>query len=530
MSIIKLRSYIDKLWNKFWSGGISNPLTAIEQISYLLFMRRLDEEEVKRKRDADYLNEKYKSIFDGTFTLPNTDIKIKKETLRWSHFKQMQPDEMLAHMQTKVFLFIKQLNKEDSPFTKHMQDAVFLIPKPSLLVEAVNIIDLIYAEMEKDFEEGGDPFTDTQGDMYEYLLSEIATAGKNGQFRTPRHIIKLICELVIPKLGDVICDPACGTAGFLLESYQYILTQHTTKKYLKESPDGFWRSTLADKLTDSRIWKQLREKTFYGYDFEATMVRLSLMNLLLHGITCPQIDRVDTLSKKYNEDNKYDVMLANPPFKGNIDKGDINEGFSLATTKTELLFVNRIYTSLKVGGRSGVIVPDGVLFGSSKAHTNLRKMLIEKCELQGIVSMPSGVFKPYAGVSTAILIFTKVYNITDKEHKPATDKVWFYDMTSDGYSLDDKRTKLDEKPLPDIVTAWKERNKQAENDRTAQSFFVSAKEIIANKYDLSINRYKEIVYEEVKYDKPEVILGDILALEKEIIKGIELLKKEVENV
>ena len=510
-----MKSLINQLWDKFWSGGISNPLTAIEQISYLLFMRRLDELDAKQISDAEFTGDKYTSIFVGKFKIPNSNETVDKSTLRWSHFKQLEGGEMLAHMQTRVFLFIKQLNGSNTMFTKHMGDAVFIIPKASLLVEAASIIDRLYEDIEKQMQ-AGQMFHDTQGDMYEFLLSEIAQAGKNGQFRTPRHIIQLMCELVAPKLPETICDPACGTGGFLLGAYQYILTQHTSKDQLFKDENGFTRGTLGDKITDERLWKQLKDKTFYGYDFDSTMVRIGLMNLILHGISNPNIDRRDTLSKKFNEDETYDVILANPPFKGSIDAGDINEGFSLKTTKTELLFVNRIVNSLRIGGRAAVIVPDGVLFGSSTAHKDLRKMLIEKCELQGVVSMPSGVFKPYAGVSTAILVFVK---------GGTTQKVLFYDMQSDGYTLDDKREKIEVNDLPDIVKEWKARSKNKNDDRKEKHFFVPVKEIIENNYDLSINRYKEIAYEPVKYEKPEKLLDKLEKIEDEIGTGLKELRK-----
>lgn len=509
-----MKSLINQLWDKFWSGGISNPLTAIEQVSYLLFMRRLDELDTKQKSDAEFTGDKYTSIFEGKFKIPNSNETVDKATLRWSHFKQMEGGEMLRHMQTKIFPFIKQLNGSNTAFARHMEDAVFIIPKASLLVEAVSIIDRLYEDIEKQMQ-AGQMFHDTQGDMYEFLLSEIAQAGKNGQFRTPRHIIQLMCELVAPKLPETVCDPACGTGGFLLGAYQYILTQHTSKDQLFKDENGFMRGTLGDKITDERLWKQLKDKTFYGYDFDSTMVRIGLMNLILHGIPYPSIDRKDTLSKKFNEDDRYDVILANPPFKGSIDKGDINENLSLKTTKTELLFVNRIVNSLRIGGRAAVIVPDGVLFGSSTAHKDLRKILIEKCELQGIVSMPSGVFKPYAGVSTAILVFVK---------GGTTERVWFYDMQADGYSLDDKRDKIEANDLPDIVKEWKARSKNPNDDRKQKHFFVPVKEIIENGYDLSINRYKEVAYEPHKYDKPEKIFERIDAIEHEIIQGIKELK------
>ena len=514
MLTANLKSEINKLWDKFWSGGISNPLTAMEQISYLLFMRRLDEMDLKKKSDAEWTGEAYKSLFEGIFQVPNTNNKIDKSTLKWSHFKQMEAGEMLAHIQSNVFPFIKELNGTSSHFGIYMKDAIFMIPKPSLLVEAINIIDNIYIEIEEE-SKTGQTFHDTQGDMYEFLLSEISSAGKNGQFRTPRHIIQLMCELTNPKLGDKVADLAAGTGGFLLGAYQHILSHHTSESRLVIDVNGFKKGTFGDKITDERLWTQLRDKTFYGYDFDTTMVRIGLMNLMLHGITNPNFTYTDTLSKKYNEDSLYNIILANPPFKGSIDKNDINETLSLTTTKTELLYVNRIINSLTIGGRAGVIVPDGVLFGSSNAHKQLRKMLIEDCELQGVISMPSGVFKPYAGVSTAIIIFVK---------GGKTEKVWFYDMTADGYTLDDKRNKIEPSDIPNIITSWKKRDKEDNTDRKLKHFFVPVNEIVENNYDLSINRYKEIVYEEVEYEKPALILSKIKAIEDEIRNEIDELK------
>jgi type I restriction enzyme M protein len=499
-----LKSLVNHLWDKFWSGGISNPLTAIEQISYLLFMKRLDVFDIKKRQDAEFTGEPYKLLFDG-----------EKNNLRWSHFKQMEGGKMLTHIQTEVFPFLKTIDKNESPFAKHMGNAVFIISKPSLLVEAVNIIDEIFEEIAKQ-ESKGQGFQDTQGDLYEYLLSEITSAGKLGQFRTPRHIIQLICELVDPKLGDTICDPACGTGGFLLGAYQHIITAYTSKEYRITDENGLTRGLLGDKLTNEKQWIHLKEKTFYGYDMDESMVRIGLMNLMMHGISSPNIEQKDTLSKKYDEDNFYDCIMANPPFKGSIDKGDINESLSINTSKTELLFINRIIKSLKIGGRAGVIVPDGVLFGSSNAHKQTRKMLLNDCELQGIISMPSGVFKPYAGVSTAILIFVKGGD---------TDKVWFYDMQSDGYTLDDKRSKIDGGgDLPDIVDKWKTRKEQTENKLNSKFFYVDKNEIEEADFDLSINRYKVTDYEEVQYEDQEVLLEKIEKLEQEIVAGLSDLK------
>ncbi len=502
-----LKSKIDQLWNKFWSGGISNPLTAIEQITYLLFMKRLDDLDLKRMSDAEFTGEKYTSKFAGKFTLPGTDQKVDKQTLRWSHFKRMSAEEMLNHVQMKVFPFLKTLNGDESPFTRYMKDAVFIIPKPSLLVEAMATIEEIFSEIDKDAQSGGQAFQDIQGDVYEMLLSEIATSGKNGQFRTPRHIIKLIAELVAPQLGNQIADPACGTGGFLLGAYQYMVTQlDKKKKDLIPDEDGFIRNSVSGLLT--KKISDILNDSLYGYDIDVTMVRLGLMNLMMHGVDTPHIDYKDTLSKGFTEYNKYQIIMANPPFTGSIDKGDINESLQLGTTKTELLFVENIYNLLKMGGTAGVIVPQGVLFGSGKAFVEARKILIDKCELKAVITMPSGVFKPYAGVSTAILIFSK---------GGETENVWFYDMQSDGYSLDDKRAKLEGYgDLQDIVTQYKKRDQLKDSDMKEKYFFVAKDKIVAENYDLSMSKYKEDVFEDVVYERPEVILKKLKVLEREI--------------
>lgn len=518
----ELKSKIDQLWNKFWSGGISNPLTAIEQITYLLFMKRVDELDLNRQSDAEFSGDEYTSKFEGTWTPPEHRDKSKKDqqvfavdrnTMRWSEFKRMQAEEMLQHVQTKVFPFLKDLNGSQSKFTHHMKNAVFIIPKPALLVEAVKTIDEIFDIMEKDSQEKGQAFQDIQGDVYEFLLSEIASAGKNGQFRTPRHIIKLMAELVQPQLGHNIGDPACGTGGFLLGAYQYIVTQLAIKagsKNIKPDEDGFVRTSVAAALTDKA--QTILENTLHGYDIDSTMVRLGLMNLMMHGVDNPLIDYKDTLSKSFTEEAQYDIVMANPPFTGSIDKGDINEELTIGTTKTELLFVENIYRLLKKGGTAGVIVPQGVLFGSGNAFKGLRKILVERCDLKAVIAMPSGVFKPYAGVSTAILVFTKVWGAKDKVAAPATENVWFYDMAADGYSLDDKRTKQDGfGDLQDIVTRFKNRDPEKDTDRTQKFFSVPRVEIEAEGYDLSLSRYKEDVFEEVEYEAPGVILDKLIS-------------------
>jgi type I restriction enzyme M protein len=552
----ELKGKIDQLWNKFWSGGISNPLTAIEQITYLLFMKRLDEIDQKKQADAEWNEEDYTSKFVGLWIPPEFRARkddsdsneewqkkledekrhaIDKSKLRWNEFKRMQAEDMLQHVQGKVFPFLKDLNGGESNFTHNMRNAVFIIPKPALLVEAVKTIDEIFVVMEKDSKEKGQAFQDIQGDVYEFLLSEIATAGKNGQFRTPRHIIKLVADLVQPKLGDNIADPACGSGGFLLGAYQYIVTDLAKKagaKDLTPDEDGFIRTSIAAGLTETA--QNILQATLHGYDIDSTMVRLGLMNLMMHGINEPNIDYKDTLSKSYVEETEYNIILANPPFTGSIDKGDINENLTLATTKTELLFVENIYRLLKKGGTAGVVIPQGVLFGAGKAFVDLRKILVDRCDLKAVITLPSGVFKPYAGVSTAILVFTKVWGEKDKVTTPATKHTWFYEMQADGYSLDDKRAKLDGYgDLQDIITNYLQRNAETDcEDRrindTNKCFMVPRDEIASaeNNYDLSLSRYKEDVFEVVEYEKPDIILNRLLKAEVGDIEVSELNKIE----
>jgi type I restriction enzyme M protein len=537
----KLKALIDKLWDRFWSGGISNPLSAIEQITYLLFMKQIDELDLKREKDAEFTGDAFVSRFSGEYFLPQDRAKaeelakpkpketaaekkareaerkrlaIDKATLRWSYFKQLPAAEMLTHVQQKVFPFIKDLNGDGSNFTRHMANAVFIIPSANLLQGAVQIIEDIFVEIERDAKEDGHLFQDIQGDVYEMLLNEISSAGKNGQFRTPRHIIKLISELVNPQLGHRICDPACGTAGFLLDAYQYIITQLATRKAKKgqkfePDEDGFIRTSVSGQLTQGN--KDILEQSLHGFDFDSTMVRLALMNLMMHGIDNPIVDYQDTLSKSFTEEGDYDIIMANPPFTGSIDKGDINESLHLNTTKTELLFTERIFTLLKTGGTAGIIIPQGVLFGSSGAFVEARKKLVEEAELKAVIALPSGVFKPYAGVATAILVFTK---------GGKTENTWFYNLKNDGLSLDDKRQRIGGSELPDVVEKWRTRDPKNLGDRKDNHFFVPAQDIRDKSYDLSFNRYSTVEHDETVYEEPKVILAKLKTLENKIQAGI----------
>lgn len=522
----QLKSLIDRLWDRLWSGGISNPLSAIEQITYLLFMKQLDEMDRDEQRHKKNTGRKRDSIFKNN------------EQMRWTHFREMHPSEMLQHIQKKVFPFIKKVDGNKSPFAKYMENAVFIIQKPGLLKEAVMIIDEIYERLNTEYYKEG-RFIDAQGDVYEYLLDELKSSGKNGQFRTPPHILQMIVEMVLGEMKTKeflnvkfnVADPATGTAGFLLATYKHIITRFSSKSTI--DTNGFSVGNLADKLPPE--WhKKLETDTLFGYDIDVTMVRIALMNFVMHGISNPQINFGDTLSKSFEENNKYKIIFANPPFTGNIDKGDVHENLRrlVDTTKSELLFLARIYMMLQKGGSAAVIVPQGVLFGSNKAFLAVRKLLMEYCELKAVVTMPSGVFKPYAGVATAVLIFTKVYDNTQTVSKLPTKQVWFYEMKSDGYSLDDKRNKLsDNGDLHSIIKDYHNRSKEAPTNRSKNHFFVDAQEIIENGYDLNLSKYKEEVYEEVKYELPKDILIKLMGedgnggIEKELIDGLKELKE-----
>ena len=481
----EIRNKIDRIWDSFWTGGITNPLTVIEQFTYLLFIKSLDDKQLNSEKEASILGIKPKVIFDKD-----------NEQLRWSNFKHFDSEKMYKVVATEVFPFIKKLNgNADSSFARFMEDAIFTIPTPRMLETVVTNIDELMADL---------PLKDL-GDLYEYMLSKLTTAGKNGQFRTPRHIIDMMVELVKPSPSDIIIDPAAGTAGFLISVADYL-----KKNYENEI------------FTSEQLKEHFNNEMFNGNEIDTTMLRIGTMNMLLHDVENPQIHYVDSLSKSNKEREKYTLVLANPPFKGSLDKEAVADDLTRITNtgKTELLFIGLILELLKSGGRAGVIVPDGVLFGASNAHKSLRKEIIDKHKLQGVISMPSGVFKPYTGVSTAILLFTKT-------GIGGTDNVWFYDMQADGLSLDDKREKVKDNDIEDIIERFHKLENEEERQRTEKSFLVPVEEIRENGYDLSINRYKEIVYDKVEYEEPSLLVEKIRELEEEILLGLDEIEKLV---
>lgn len=482
----ELKSKVDKIWETFWTGGITNPLEVIEQFTYLLFIKGLDDIEKNKEAEAEILG----IDFDRTFP-------EDKQYLRWSKFSnEGDTEKMYTIVQNEVFPFIKSLHGDkESAYAKYMGDAIFKIPTPLMLSKIVDGINNIKFNKEND----------TKGDLYEYLLSKVATAGTNGQFRTPRHIIDMIVKLMKPTPEDIIVDPAMGSAGFLVSSQEY-LRKHHSDLFLVQGLKEHFNNTM-----------------FYGFDMDRTMLRIGAMNMMLHGVDNPNIEYKDSLSEVNTDSEKFTLVLANPPFKGSLDYEAVSSDLLKVTKtkKTELLFLALFLRILKTGGRCASIVPDGVLFGSTKGHKDIRKEIVENHKLEAVISMPSGVFKPYAGVSTAIMIFTKTGT-------GGTDKVWFYDMKADGFSLDDKRNEIEENDIPDIIERFNNLDKEDERKRTEQSFFVTKEEIAKNSYDLSINKYKEIVYEEVHYDAPEVILGRVRELEKEIAEGLEELERMLE--
>lgn len=488
----QLKNDIDKLWTEFWTGGITNPLTVIEQISFLMFARLLDIDETRHEKLAG-----------RTGKPPHKNFGPDQQSLRWKNWSEYGGDEMLRHVRDQVFPHLRDLGGKNTTFGEYMKDATCLIPKASLLVSAVTQINLLPLGN-----------SDIKGDLYEYMLSRLSTAGINGQFRTPRHIIKLMVEMLDPKPSEVVGDPACGTAGFLVGTMEYLRRQYSSPELIETFEDGS-KGYPGDLLEPYR--EHIQSGLFHGFDFDVTMLRIAAMNLMLHGVENPDIHYQDTLSKHFPErfhmqaEAGFDVILANPPFKGSLDEEDVHPSLlkKVKTKKTELLFVALILRMLKNGGRSATIVPDGVLFGSSKAHVALRQHLIEENQLEAVISLPSGVFKPYAGVSTAILIFTK---------GGQTGDVMFYDVQADGLSLDDKRLEIPENDLPDVLEKFQHRRLASNDlsDRTAKAFTVPVSDIRSYKYDLSINRYKGTVLEAAKFDHPSEILARMRALEAEI--------------
>lgn len=496
----ELKNKIDALWDVFAAGGLTNPLEVIEQITYLMFIRDLDDTDNKNAKECAMLGLPFKSIFSDQIKIG--ERTVDGQQLKWSTFRDLPANKMYETVQEWVFPFIKNLHSDkNSAYSKYMDDAIFKLPTPLVLSKVVDSLDDIYSLMGKSTE------IDIRGDVYEYLLSKISTAGRNGQFRTPRHIIHMMVELMKPTPKETICDPACGTGGFLVGA----------SDYLRET---YRNDILMNKENRDHYMNHM----FYGFDMDRTMLRIGAMNMMTHGVESPFIEYRDSLSDQNIDTDKYSLILANPPFKGTLDADSVSASLLKVakTKKTELLFLALFIRMLKIGGRCACIVPDGVLFGSSKAHKQIRKAIIEDNRLEAVISMPSGVFKPYAGVSTGILIFTKTGH-------GGTDKVWFYDMKADGYSLDDKRSPVKENDIPDIIERFNHLDKELGRKRTEQSFLVDMKEIIDNDYDLSINKYKEVIYEKVEYPPTSEILADIEKLNKEIDKNLEELKALLEG-
>lgn len=559
----KLRSQVDQLWDKLWSGGLSNPMDAIEQFSFLLFLKRLDDEENRREKMAQLRGQSF-------------EARVPKE-MRWGYWTHFKADDALVHLRDKVFPWLRDMGEAGSSFERYMKAAELKINKPSLLIEACSLIDQMQVSAQNQ---------DVQGDLYEYLLAKLTTAGRSGQFRTPRHIIRMMVQMVDPRPNERIGDLAAGTGGFLVNAYQHILERSTPAETLTYDDDGWPHNLTGELLTDDQR-RFLQNEAFRGYDNDSgmTMLRIGSMNLMLHGIAYPRFYYMDTLSKAFNETKQYDVILMNPPFKGAIDKGDINPTLPTNTTKTELLFLHLILRALDMGGRVAVIVPDGVLFGSSNAHVQTRKKLIEENRLEGVVSMPSGVFKPYAGVSTAVLVLTR---------GATTERIWFYDMEHDGFSLDDKRLPVSENDIPDILECWRNRHNakfaaeqsarmddlrsqlaplkaerlklqaesnrlifesaiapegdglahtdleqgqrqlagleaqihpmQAQFNRLSRQFWVTKEQVRANKYDLSVSRYRQVEQDDVYYEQPQATLGRLVRLDQVMAEEIRELE------
>lgn len=480
----EIKNKIDSIWDDFFSAGMSEYLTVIEQFSYLMFIHSLDEIENETEQYEKMSGEKKEHIFPAD-----------KQKYRWHIFKNFEETELFKMMNDEIFPFIKEINvNKESAFAQYMKDAAFTIPNAQTLKSVITKLDELYKNSEVQNR-------DMLGDIYEYVLSKMNSSGQVGMFRTPKQIRDMMVQLMDPKPLDTICDPACGTAGFLISSAEYI------------------RDTYGTQMGDKE-WEHYSKGLLTGFDTGSTMLKIAAMNLMLHSILEPHIAYQDSVSKSNEIEGQFDIILANPPFTGSVNKSTIAESLTniCSTTKTELLFVALFLRMLKKGGRCACIVPDGVLFGSSNAHKALRKELVENHQLQAVISMPSGVFKPYAGVSTGILVFTKT-------GAGGTNDVWFYDMKADGYSLDDKRQPIDDNDIPDIINRFHNLENEKDRKRTEQSFFVPKSEIVANNYDLSINKYKEVVYEKVEYPAPKVLIGEIKDLQKEISSDLIELEK-----
>lgn len=491
----EIKNKIDQIWDTFFVAGVTNPITVLEQMTYIFFMKMLDD---KQLQEEDNARDWEMEIKNPTFLVgqnwlnPETNQEVPYESMRWSVFRHTGPENMFNMVRQNVFEFIKHIGTgEESAYSRYMKTAIFLIPNARTLTKVVDGVDAL--DMNN---------RDAMGDVYEYILGKMAASGTNGQFRTPRHIIRMIVELMEPTPKDYICDPAMGSAGFLVEAVKYIKENYGTSMYVAEEV------------------QHMKTSMINGYDTDQTMLRIGAMNLMLHDVTAPELAWRDSLSEQNEDQSCYSLIMANPPFAGSLDKGNINKKILAYanTTKTELLFLAQFVRSLELGGRCASIVPDGVLFGTSKAHVAIRKEIVDNQQLKAVISMPSGVFKPYAGVSTAILIFTKT-------NSGGTDKVWFYDMKADGFSLDDKRSEIKDNDIPDIIKRYHDLASETSRSRKEQSFFVPVEDIRANDYDLSINKYKEIERERVKYDSIKTILSRLDKSETEYVKGYSELVK-----
>ena len=495
----ELKNKIDSLWDTFAAGGLVNPLSVIEQITYLMFIHDLDDSDNLRAKEADMLGLPYQSIFAGEVQVG--DRTIDGQHLKWSVFHDFPAAKMYAVVQDWVFPFIKNLHSDkNSAYSKYMDDAIFMLPTPLLLSKVVDALDEIYRLMSES------QAADVRGDTYEYLLSKISQSGRNGQFRTPRHIIRMMVELMDPKADDIICDPACGTSGFLVTAGEYLKERRKEEIFFNRQKKDHYMNHM-----------------FFGYDMDRTMLRIGAMNMMTHGIDNPFIEYRDSLSDQNPDKDKYSLILANPPFKGSLDEDIVSADLLKVckTKKTELLFLALFLRMLRVGGRCACIVPDVVLFGSSTAHKAIRRELVDGNRLEAVISMPSGVFKPYAGVSTAVLIFTKTGH-------GGTDNVWFYDMQADGFSLDDKRSPVQGNDIPDIIARFHDLEAEKDRQRTERSFFVPKAEIVENGYDLSINKYKKTEYKPVEYPPTSQIMAELRELEMQISEEMDKLERMLE--